>query len=55
VVVCFLDQALNVTAAHQGQHHVGLAILLTQVVYLDYVGVVAQAAHGLGLTGDTCP
>ena len=55
VVRRLLDQCFDVVSRHERQHHVGLAALVTQVVYLEDVGVVAKTAHGLGLAGDAGP
>ena len=46
-----LYQPLHV-AWHNRQHHVGLPLLIAQVVDRHDVGVIPQAAHGLGLPSD---
>ena len=46
------DNAFHIAATHQFGDHVGLVLFLSQVEHGDYVGVGAQAAHGLGFTLD---
>ncbi len=46
------DDPFNVTSSHQLGDHVGLVRLLTKIEHGDDVGVGAEAAHGLGLSGD---
>ena len=48
----FLDEAFDVTAGKQRQHHVGLALMLAIVVDGDDIGMVAESSHGLGFSGD---
>ena len=49
-----VNQPLDVVR-HQRQDHVGLAVLITEVMYRQDVGVVAEPAHRLGLSGDAGP
>ena len=50
MVVGLLNQALYVSPLHQWLYHIGLAVLITKVVYLHYVGMVAKACHRLGFS-----
>ena len=52
MVLGLLQQRLYIATRHEGQDHVGLAVVLPEVVDGQDVGMVAQAAHGLGLSRD---
>ena len=52
MVCSFIDRYLDVASGHQRHHHVRLAALLPEVVYVEDVRVVSQVGHGLGLAGD---
>jgi hypothetical protein len=53
VVRRLLEQVFDRASFHELAHYVGLPGLIPQVMDSNDVGVIAQAAHGLGFTADT--
>ena len=52
VVGSVVDKPFNRPAGHQWQCQIRLAVVFTEIAYLEDVGVVAQPPHGLGFTGN---